>query len=376
MSNASAVKEPLVRIVKRDSCTVKKSILVYFLGVFGGLVAAAAVIMLITKLNPLEVYATMFKATFDFEAFAKKDFSKLWYFLRDMCLLLCISIGLAPAFKMRFWNIGAEGQVLVGGLVSACCMIYLSNLPTTLLLIVMAVVSMAAGALWGLIPAFFKSKFGTNETLFTLMMNYIAIQMVEVAVDIFDKKQSHSVGIINYEKEQGWMPALFNQEYLMNLIIAAILMVAVFVYLKYTKHGYEISVVGESTNTARYAGISVRRVILRTMLISGAICGLAGFVEVSAISHTISKSTAGGRGFTAIIVAWLGKFNTFVMALIAMLLVFLDKGATAISSEFHLNDFFAQMITGVILFFILGCEFFIHYRLVFRKANGVEKKGA
>ena len=139
-----------------------------------------------------------------------------------------------------------------------------------------------------------------------------------------------------------------------------------YIYLRYTKQGYEISVVGESQRTARYIGINVKKVIMRTMMLSGAICGLAGWIAVAGSSHTISTNTAGGIGFTAIIVAWLAKFNTFTMILIAMLLVFMEKGAIQIASQYNLNDFASQMITGIILFFILGSEFFINYRLVLR----------
>jgi ABC-type uncharacterized transport system permease subunit len=145
------------------------------------------------------------------------------------------------------------------------------------------------------------------------------------------------------------------------------LTVAMYIYLKYSKHGYEIAVVGDSENTARYAGISVRKVYIRTMALSGAICGMAGFLEVSGVSHTISTSTAGGRGFTAIIVAWLAKFNTFVMILISFLLVFLEKGAIEIASRYNLNDYASNIITGIILFFILGSEFFINYKVNFRR---------
>ena len=145
-----------------------------------------------------------------------------------------------------------------------------------------------------------------------------------------------------------------------------LLTVGMFLYLKYSKQGYEISVVGDSENTARYAGINVKKVTIRTMAISGAICGLAGFIAVAGSSHTISTSTAGGRGFTAIIVAWLAQFNTFVMILISFLLVFLQKGAIQIASRYNLNDYASNIITGIILFFILGSEFFINYRIILR----------
>ena len=170
--------------------------------------------------------------------------------------------------------------------------------------------------------------------------------------------------MINQQTKWGWFPKLFGKEYSLNVILVLTLTIGMFVYLKYSKHGYEISVVGDSENTARYAGISVRRVTIRTMAISGAICGLAGYIAVAGVGHTISTTTAGGRGFTAIIVAWLAQFNSFVMILISFLLVFLQKGAVQIASQFNLNDYASNIITGIILFFILGSEFFINYRLI------------
>ena len=148
-------------------------------------------------------------------------------------------------------------------------------------------------------------------------------------------------------------------------MIVLLIALAMFDYMKRSKQGYEIAVVGDSENTARYAGISVSKVIIRTMIISGAICGLTGFLCVSASSHTISTAIGDGRGFTAIIVAWLAKFNTIGMVAISLLLVFLNNGAVEIASQFNLNDYASQMITGIILFFIIGCEFFINYKLTF-----------
>ena len=356
-------REPLIRIAKRTPMPLWKSILVRLIAIVLSLVVSAVVINLITKLNPLKVYSSMFNGAFGLEL-------RTWNTIRDMMLLLCIAIGLAPAFKMKFWNIGAEGQILVGGIVSAACMIHIGDkLHTALLIVVMAIISAVAGAVWGLIPAIFKAKWNTNETLFTLMMNYVAIQLTSFMVDIWDKKGSHSVGVINQLNRAGWFPQLFGKQYLLNVIIVLVLTILMFVYLKKTKQGYEISVVGESENTARYAGISVKKVIIRTMLISGAICGIAGFIEVAGVSHTISVNTAGGRGFTAIIVAWLAKFNTFTMILITLLLIFLDKGAVQIATDFGLNEYASEMITGIILFFILGSEFFINYELIPRRSH-------
>ncbi len=164
---------------------------------------------------------------------------------------------------------------------------------------------------------------------------------------------------------------MFGQIYTLNVILVLTLTVCMFVYLRYSKHGYEIAVVGESENTARYAAINVSRVMMRTMFLSGALCGIAGFLAVSGASHTISVSTAGGRGFTAIIVCWLAKFNTFVMILFSLLIVFLDKGAIEIASRYNLNNYVSSMLTGIILFFILGSEFFIEYQVKVRRRKAV-----
>lgn len=358
---------PLVRLAKRDDIPFYAAWGIRLACILAALVVCAVLIESITHMSALKVYQAMFKGAFGTER-------RTWMTIRDAMILLCIAVGLAPAFKMRFWNIGAEGQVLVGGIASAACMIYLSDLPQVILLPVMIVASALAGALWGLLPAVFKSKWGTNETLFTLMMNYVAIQLTSFFVAQWENPfGSNSVGIINPATKAGWLPEFLGQAYGLNVVFVMALAIMMFFYLRSSKQGYEISVVGESENTARYAGIDVAKVIIRTMLISGAICGFAGFIAVSGMGHTISTTTAGGRGFTAIIVAWLAKFNSGVMLIIAFLLSFLSKGAIEIASQFGLNDYASDMITGIILFFILGSEFFIRYRLVFRsKAKEVK----
>ncbi len=357
-------REPLLRIAKRDSMPLLLSWGIRIAAVLLSLIVSAVVIYSITKMNPLKVYGAMFEGAFGSQR-------KLWITIRDTMSLLCIGVALAPAFKMRFWNIGAEGQVLVGGIATAACMIYLGDvLPTWALFVVMIVTSCVSGAIWGVIPAIFKSRWNTNETLFTLMMNYVAIQLTSYCVALWENPYgSNYVGIINPQTKAGWFPSLFGQQYMLNVIIVMVLAIGMFIYLRSTKHGYEIAVVGQSENTARYAGINVGKVFIRTMLISGAVAGLTGFIAVSGSSHTISVNTAGGRGFTAIIVAWMAKFNTITMLIISLLLIFMEKGANEIASRFQLNDFASQIITGIILFFIIGSEFFINYRIIWRKKN-------
>ena len=271
-----------------------------------------------------------------------------------------IGVGLAPAFKMRFWNIGAEGQVLAGGLAAAACMICLGDkLPNGLLIVLIVIAGILAGAVWAVIPAIFKAKWNTNETLFTLMMNYVATQLVAYFIIVWESpKGSGKVGIINQSTEAGWLPQIGGYKYLLTILVVAVLTVLVYVYLNYSKHGYELSVVGESERTARYVGIKVGKVIVRTMLLSGALCGIAGVLLVSGTDHTITTTIAGGQGFTAVMVSWLAKFNPLGMILTSFLLVFLDRGAGEISTAFGLNQSFADILSGIIIFFIIGCEFF------------------
>ena len=356
-----------IRLSKNDNLKFYKKLLIRIGAVVAALLVCAIVIISVTDLNPFEVYGGIING-----ALGTKR--RVWVTIRDMLVLLLVAVGLVPAFKMRFWNIGAEGQILMGGLASAALMIYCSNLPGFVLIPLIMICSCAAGIIWGIIPAFFKAKYNTNETLFTLMMNYIAMQLITFCIVFWENPPgSNSVGIINPKTSAGWFPAVFGQRYGLNLIIVLVITSFVFFYLHYTKHGYELSVVGESWDTARYAGINVKKVIIRTMALSGGICGIAGCLVVSGASHTISTSLAGGRGFTAIIVAWMSNFNVFAMIVISFFLCFMENGAIQIASQFSLNENVSDIIVGIIIFFLIGSNFFINYKISFeRKTKAVE----
>ena len=356
------VREPLFHIVKRDALPWYRAWGIRALAIVLALLLCALITTLCTQLNPFKVFAAMFNGAFGTPR-------KMWILGQNLAILLCISLAVTPAFKMRFWNIGAEGQVLAGGLAAAACMVCLGDkVPNGLLIVLIVLSGIAAGAVWAGIPAIFKAKWNTNETLFTLMMNYVATQIVAYFIIIWESpKGSGQVGIINQSTEAGWLPQIGSYKYLLTILVVVVLTVLVHIYLKYSKHGYEISVVGESERTARYVGIKVGKVIVRTMLLSGALCGIAGVLLVSGTDHTISTTIAGGRGFTAVMVSWLAKFNPISMILTSFLLVFLSRGAGEISTVFGLNQSFADILSGIIIFFIIGCEFFITYRLSFRK---------
>jgi len=351
----------MMRMVKRTSISKNKAIFIRVTAILLALIVAALFILLLGH-NPLKVYSSMIVGSFG-SAYRIKDT------LTIAIPLVITSIGIMIAFKMKFWNIGAEGQILMGGLATAAAMIYLGDsLPNWLVLIIIFIVSSLAGLIWGIIPAIFKAHFNTNETLFTLMMNYVAIQIIAFCVVFWEKpKGSNTVGIINIATKKGWFPEIFGLTYGMNVILVLVITILVYIYLKYTKHGYELSVVGSSINTAKYVRINVKKVIIRTMALSGAICGLAGSIIVSGASHTISSAAAGGRGFTAIIVAWMAKFNPIAMLFVSALLIFMEKGSIQIASQYGLNENASDIITGIIIFFLIGFEFFINYEIKIKK---------
>jgi len=352
-------------IAKRDVIPWWQSYLIRVIAILVALVVCGVITIALTDLNPIEVYVTMFEGAF-------MTPRRVWFVLQNTAMLLCVALAVTPAFKMKFWNIGAEGQVLMGGFATAFCVIVFGEkLPTSVLIPVMVLTSIIAGAIWGLIPAIFKSIWNSNETLFTLMMNYIATQIVAYySLEWSVPKGSGTPRIL----EKGMLPSLMGNDYLINILVVLAITIFMYIYLKYSKQGYEISVVGESENTARYIGVNVKKVINRTMILSGAICGIAGFLLVAGTDHSIKSDTAGGRGFTAIMVSWLAKFNPIIMILTSFLIVFLDRGASQISERFRLNDSFSDIITGIIIFFIIGCEFFINYTIKRVKTEGGENK--
>ena len=338
-------------VVKRSVIPVWKSLLIRVGAVVAGLLFCSLLSIFMIGANPIAFIKTMFLGAFG-------SGSIVWKFAKDTAILLCISLAITPAFKMRFWNIGAEGQTLIGALAAVAVIIYGKGLPEPVLLILMLLAALAIGAVWAGLPAVFKAIWGTNETLFTLMMNYVAEGLVAYFLLVWTPSGSSVLGMLN----AGYLPVVGN-EYLLLIILVVVLTAALYIYQKYSKHGYEISVVGESENTAKYIGINVKRVIIRTMLISGAICGFAGFLIVSALDHSVSLTTVGGLGFTAIMVSWLAKFNPLIMIGTSAFITFLSRGAAQITSTFNVDAAFPKMVMGIVLFFIIGCEFFINYQL-------------
>ena len=371
-------------VIKRNDIPFWKAMLFRVIAVVSAILLCSILSIIMIDANPIKFIGTMFEGAFGTPA-------RVWAFAKDAAILLCIALAITPAFKMRFWNIGAEGQTLIGALASVAVIQGYKEIIKILgqkypeqvtaatsgvagvinecaLILCMLAAAIIAGAIWGALPAIFKAIWGTNETLFTLMMNYVATGLVAYFLLLWTPSGSSVLGSL----DEGHLP-IIGHEYLLVIVVVLLLTAGLFVYQRYTKQGYEISVVGESENTANYIGINVKKVIVRTMLISGAICGFAGFLIVGALDHSVAVDSVGGRGFTAIMVSWLAMFNPLVMIGTSSFITFLDRGAGQITTTFNIDSSFPDMVMGIVLFFIIGCEFFIGYRIKLKIRDNVKK---
>jgi len=280
--------------------------------------------------------------------------------LLNMCLLGILALGLTPTYRMKFWNTGALGQALIGNLCSALVVFYLGGkMPNVPLLILAFAAAIVGGAIWGVIPGIFKAKINANETLFTLMMNYIAIQIVEIFIHVM-KQGANFLEAFKY----GHLDPIGSIQYGWVYIITGIIAIFMFIYLKYTKHGYEITVLGESFRTAKYAGIDTNKVIIRTAAFSGALCAICGFIFTTT-NNTLSISSDGGYGFTSIVVTWTSHFSITAVLVISFLVAFLKKGSEGVKDKAsdYMNEYASYIAIGIFLFFLIGCEFFLFYKI-------------
>ena len=357
------VKEPLIHITKRENMPFWQRLCIR--------VGAVLIALLISDIfitaaaggrgSFFGFFGSLFSGAFGTER-------RFWLLLQNTALLLGVAIALVVAFKMKFWNLGGNGQVLIGCLACAMCMYYMGGrLPDPLVWLFMLVASLVAGAVWALIPALFKAFFNTNESLFTLMMNYIAMYLVAFFISYWYPQGTGSMPPL----EDANLPTLGGGQAgrsLLTVIVAVIVTALIYCYLRFSKHGYEISIVGESKNTARYAGINVKKVIIRTLILSGALCGLIGFLLVGSINHMVSTNMDGNMGFTGIMVAWMGKFNPLIMTGVAFFIIFLSRGMSQVCTDFgYTSEALADIVVGLIYFFLIGCEFFIVYKVHFNR---------
>ena len=322
---------------------------------------ASSLFILLLDLNPIDVYMKMVQGAFGTAYRTKETIVKA-------IPLVITSLGIAIAFRMQFWNIGGEGQIAIGAFAASYFALYMNDMPMPLLLLVMMLAGMLAGGIWALIPAFFKAQWGTNETIVTLMMNYIGIKWITY-LQYGPWKDPKSLGfpkIANFP-ENAVLPELLGVH--IGWVIAILFVAVVYVFLNHTKKGYEIAVIGESINTARYAGINIKKTILIAIMLSGGLCGLVGMIQASAVNNSLSVEITGGVGYTAIITAWLAALNAPVILVVSVLFAALLEGGSYIQTVFGIPQAAAEILQGIILFFVLGSEFFVRYKFVLVKRH-------
>lgn len=356
----------MLRYVKRSDLSQGRSFLIRLGAIFLALVVTGIFILAIS-LNPIDVYVSLCKGAFG----SKSKFIETIIKAIPLCLS---ALGIAVAFRMQFWNIGGEGQIMMGAFAASFIALKFPGLPMPIMLILMAIAGIIGGGIWALIPAFFKAKWRTNETIVTLMMNYIALKWITY-LQYGPWRDPSALGFpkIPDFTDNAILPNVFGIH--IGWIITLIMVVVIYVFMKHTKLGYEVAVLGESERTAKYSGINVRKTIILAVIIGGGLSGLAGMIQASAVSNTLSVEVSGGLGFTAIIVAWLSALSAPVILVVSILFAGLIEGGAYIQSAFGIPAAAAQILQGLILFFVLGSEFFVRYKLVIKKPKAVLKEG-
>jgi len=343
----------MIRIVTKPEPSLLRENLLR-IGAVACALAASALIMVLIGYSPLLVYTKILEGSL-------KSAYRFRETVNKAIPLVVLSLGIGTAFRMKFWNIGAEGQFYLGAF--GASLVAFGLPPSPALLPLMFLAGFAFGGLWALVPAVLKARFAASETLVTLMLNYVALKWIAFLQygPWKDPAASGFPKIAPFPKE-GVLPSLFGIH--VGWLIALALTAVMYVVIRKTKLGYEIDVLGESEATARYAGIGVTRVTIVAIMLSGGLCGIAGMMQASAIEHSLSEQLSGGLGFTAVITTWLARLSPPVIVIVSFLFSILIQGGAFLQSSLKIPASVALILQGIILFFVLGSEFFVRYRFV------------
>jgi len=362
-------------IVKRDNCPLWQKALFYVAAIVLALVLGGAVLLAI-GVDPIAYYTRMFTMGTVGNKIAYKVYIN---YLKEFVPLALTSVALSLAFKMKFWNIGGEGQFIMGAIASSAVAISLGgSLPGWAVLTLMCAAAMVAAGLYGLIVAALKVRFGTNETLLTLMFNYIAIYLLKYLMETktgwnFLLNPQELRPVPQSFPQSAMFPSIpMGGRFQLNICVIFTFLVGavIYLYLKRTKQGYEIAVVGDSAETARYAGMKVNAIVLRTVFLSACLIGLAAAFKMGTVG-TLSNAITGDVGWTGIIVAWLSQLNTAVIFVVSALICVLHYGSTVAAATFsQVDSSFANMLQGAILFLVLAADFYTRFRIVPVKKGG------
>ena len=357
----SSGKTPLIRLAKRDGMAGAGQWGIRIAAILLALVVGGLVILLSGN-NPIQGYAIIVEG-------ALGKTSGIRQTVKNFIPLLGTALAIAPCFKMRFWNIGAEGQITAGAMCATYfALFWADSIPQVPLLLLMCAAGAIGGGLWALVPAFFKARWGTNETLFTLMMNYIIIGVVKWLQGGPWEKIPRGSQQIEQFASNACLPRVAGVY--CGWVVVLALTVFMFIYMKYTKHGYEIAVVGDSAGTAHYAGMKVNAIVLRTVFLSACLIGLAAAFKVGTVG-ILSTSFTDDVGWTGVIVAWLAQLNTGIIFVVSALISMLQHGSTVAAATFaQVDSSFADMLQGAILFLVLAADFFIRFQVVRAQKGG------
>ncbi|HPO02240.1 MAG TPA: ABC transporter permease [Treponemataceae bacterium] len=346
----------MIRIVSRTEPTRFGENLLRGGAVFAAL-AASSLVMLFLGYNPLEVYGRMISGSLGTAYRFRETINKT-------IPLVVLSLGIAVAFRMKFWNIGAEGQFYLGAFGATLAAVSFPSLPAVILLPLMFIFAFFFGGMWALLPAVLRARFAASETLTTLMLNYVAVKWISY-LQYGPWKDPSAQGfpkIANFP-QNAILPKVLGIH--AGWIIALVLVVLLYILLSKSTLGYEIDVLGESEATARYAGMNVFRITIAAVMLSGGLAGVAGMMQASAIEHTLSDQLSGGLGFTAVITTWLARLSPPLIVAVSFLFALLLQGASFLQSSMKIPASVADILQGIIIFFVLGSEFFVRYRFAF-----------
>lgn len=341
-----------VRLTEKMECGAKEKIRIKAASL---LTAVLLISLLIGALNypVLSVYQQMFIGAFG------SLYSIQYVLIKTVPLALC-AIGVTYAYRMKFWNIGAEGQLMMGAFAATGVALFYNHFSQPVELLLMALAGAAMGAVWILIPAIFKIKFGVNETIMTLMMNYVATQWITyLQYSAWKDPKAFGFTKIATFEDNAILPNLFGIH--IGFYIMLVILAITYVIFRYTKLGFKMKIIGESSDTADYLGFKKNRIMFGMVALSGAICGLCGMIQVSGVEHTLNTSVSNNVGFSAILIAWLSGLNPIAILIVSFLFAGLTEGAGYLQTVFQIPQDIAIIIQGIVLFCVTGSEFFTRF---------------
>jgi simple sugar transport system permease protein len=348
-------------IVRKRIDATRKQTAVRYCFIVAAALATGAFVILAAGYDPVAVSAEILRGSLGTPYRISET-------VRTATPILIMALGAAVCFKVKFINIGTEGQFYVGALFATYFALNFGDAPRGALLSVMFAASVVGGGLWCAVPAVLKEKLGVNETLVTLMLNYVAIKFIAY-LQYGPWKDPKIIGfpVIPQFTENAILPKLFGVH--IGWLIALVLLAFVTVLLYRTRLGYKITVLGENPNTARYAGYRVLRLTVTAAFIGGGLCGVAGFIQASAVENSLNALFSNGWGFTAIVVAWMGKLRPLPILGFTLFIAVLIQGCAYLQISMGVPYFMANVIQAIILFFILGGDFFTNRQIILRQGK-------